>query len=533
MKHLLLKFGVIFTLIIALASCEEDFSTVDTDIIGINFSTPDTIMDVTAYSRALNGVQTNDLLAYQLGIYNDPVYGQTQSHFLGQVAMVNPDPTFPNDTLSPQIERVVLYIPYFSNSTTSDDETTFTLDSIYGNTPMRISAYESNYLLRNLDPDEDFEQLQQYFSNQGDEFDPEMGELLAQLDDFVASDQQQQLIFESTGDTLTFDPGLMMELPIDFFQEKVYDREGQPELLTNNNFTEFFRGLYLKVQETQSGDNLFIFNDEDITLTMYFSSETTTLDENGNQETDDDGDIVRVLGDFDMDFSGINVNVFESDVPAGIAAQVNNPNTTEGEETLYVKGNEGIVTMIDLFGGDMNGNGIDDLEDLRTDDWIINEANLIFYVDQSRVPGGAKEPERLIVYETKNNRVLADYSVDLTSGNDAINAITSHLGRLERGSDNIGDFYKIRITTHLSNLINRDSLNVPLAVIVSHNVSQIDFQDLRNPIEVDASDPSNIITLDNLPNTSILSPEGTVLHGNRSTNLDKRLRLQIFYTVPE
>ncbi len=546
MKNTLLKLGAIFTLIIALASCEEDFSTVDTDIIGQNFSTPNVVMGVTAYSRAFNGVQTNGLIAHQLGIYNDPVYDQLKADFLGQVRMVTPDPTFPHDTLTPQVEKVILHIPFFSNSTTTDDVTTFALDSIYGNTPIRVSVYESDYLLRTLDPDTDFEQGQLYYSNQGLEFDAAMGQLLAQVDDFVPSDLEQEVIFESTGDTLTFNPGLLMELPVDFFEEKIFNREGQPELLTNNNFSEFFRGLYIKVEEVQSGDNLFIFNDEEMTLNMHYSSETTTLDDNGNQETDDDGNIIRILNNFAMNFSGINVNVYDTNVPAGIMAALNNPDTQNGEETLYVRGGDGIVTMIDLFNNTDNisitadgevleePNGLDDLEELREADWIINEANLIFYVDQSRVPGGAKEPERLIIYETKNQNVLADYSVDLTSGNDAVDAITTHLGRLERGSDAIGDFYKIRITTHLSNLINRDSLNVPLAVTVSHNVSQLDFQELEDPLLVlDRPDPEEDIFLEDLPNTSILSPEGTVLHGNLSPNLEKRLKLQIFYTVPE
>lgn len=533
MKNLLLKLGVILTVIVALASCEEDFNTVDTDIIGQNFSTPDTVLDVRAYSRALGGVQTNDLIAYQLGVYNDPVYDKYKADFLGQVLMTTPDPNFPNDTLTPEIEKVLLHIPFFSTSTTSDGETTFTLDSIYGSTPLRVSIYESNFLLRNLDPDSDFEEAQRYYSNQSGEFDAAMGQLLLQEDDFVPSNLEREVVIESTGDTLTFDPGMLLELPVSFFQEKIFDREGDPELLTNNNFTEFFRGLYIKVEETQSGDNLFIFNDDEMTLNMHYSSETTAVDENGDQETDDNGDIIRVLGSFEMNFNGINVNVFDTNVPANIIAALGNPDTQNGEERLYVRGGEGIVTIIDLFGQDNNNNGIDDLQDLRDDDWIINEANLIFYVDQSTITGGDKEPERLIIYETKNQGVLADYSIDLSSSNEPLNAVTTHLGRLERGSDDIGDFYKIRITTHLSNLINRDSLNVPLALMVSHNVSQLDFQDLENPIEVDSSDPENIISLERLPNTCIASPEGTVLHGNRSANEDKRLRLQIFYTEPE
>ena len=158
------------------------------------------------------------------------------------------------------------------------------------------------------------------------------------------------------------------------------------------------------------------------------------------------------------------------------------------------------------------------------DNWIINEANLIFYVDKNQVTGGDAEPERLIIYDTKNSTVLADYGLDLTSNLPAIDALNVHLGRLQRGSDDNGEFYKIRITNHVSNVINRDSTNVPLGLIVSQNVLETDFQEIEN-----VQAPG----IEQLPASSVVSPEGTILHGNRSANSDKRLKLQIFYTDPE
>lgn len=111
--------------------------------------------------------------------------------------------------------------------------------------------------------------------------------------------------------------------------------------------------------------------------------------------------------------------------------------------------------------------------------------------------------------------------MDITSGEEPVNALNVHLGRLERGSDNEGDYYKIKITNHISNLINKDSTNVPLGLIVSQNVLQFGFQDIEN-----IQSPG----IEKVPSSSVVSPQGTVLYGNASVNENKRIKLQIYYT---
>ncbi|MGK0378466.1 MAG: hypothetical protein ACJA1Z_002280, partial [Patiriisocius sp.] len=107
------------------------------------------------------------------------------------------------------------------------------------------------------------------------------------------------------------------------------------------------------------------------------------------------------------------------------------------------------------------------------------------------------------------------------SGDEPIDSYNIHLGRLERGSDNAGDFYKIRITNHLSNLIHQDSTNVALGLVVSQNVGEPGFQDLEN---------EQAPGIEQIPANSVIAHEGTVLHGNTSTNQARRLKLQIYYT---
>ena len=154
---------------------------------------------------------------------------------------------------------------------------------------------------------------------------------------------------------------------------------------------------------------------------------------------------------------------------------------------------------------------------------LINEANLIFYVDQDNVTGGDAEPERIIIFDIKNNTILEDYKIDITNGEEPVNAINVHLGRLERGSDDQGDYYKITVTAHVSNLINKDSTNVPLGLMVSQNVLLSAYQDT-----FEEQSPG----IDEVPAGSVVSPEGTILFGNATTNEEKRLKLQIFYNEP-
>ncbi|MEL6812167.1 MAG: DUF4270 domain-containing protein [Bacteroidota bacterium] len=544
MKYILPRLGAILLVIVALASCEEEFSNIDTNIIDQNFNTElDESRTVIAYSKKLPGVQSNGLPVYQLGVYNDPVYGKTTANLLTQLTLAPGDvnPTFGDCTV---LDSVVLYLPFFSEAELNGEETTYTLDSIYGNDPVNISIYESSFFLRDLDPDTGFEETQNYYSNQGPLFESNLvtggpNALMYTIDNFVPNNEPYPIVVTQVNEAgeeievlQEVPPGIRIKLPVEFFEEKIVANEGSLGLLNNNNFREFFRGIYFKVESTTDDGSSFLFdiadadsNDlNDAGITMYYTFKTLQGD-----ETCEDEGLDEFNGEVEMLFNAIAVNVFEENLPLDINDALTNANTAEGEETLYVRGGEGIITIIELFGEDADGNGVaDELEDLRDREWLINEANLIFYVDQDKVTGGSSEPERLIIYDIKNNRRLIDFDIDLTSSNAPVDAITEHLGRLERGSDENGDFYKIKITSHLSDLINRDSLNVPLGLIVSQNVTEQGFQNLENDLL-----PRPGISIEQVPVSSAVAPQGTVLFGNATTNASKRLKLQIFYTEPE
>lgn len=510
-KNLFPIAGAIFFIVIAFSSCQEEITTIGSEVLGIEV--PNGILDdsqtLIAYSRKLGPVQSNRLPSYQFGVYNDPVYGKSTANLLSQVLLQSNDPKFGENAI---VDSVFVYLPYYSTETTVDSVTTYKLDSIYGEKPINISILQSNYFLREYDPSSGFEEFQDYYTTQGETFEQYLGAELATVENFVP--KADGYIFnkgEENEEKLA--PGLRVKLDSTFFQTNLIDMEGTPELRNSNNFKNFFRGLYFQVSSPTNDGSLFIFDATKAYVTIHYS-----FDKEDEPE-------VRDNAIFRLNFNGgISVNTFENQVPQQILNAVENPNTETGNENLYVRGGDGIISVVELFGKDNNGNGIaDDLETLRDKKWLINEANLIFYVNQDLMVSGATEPERIIIYDLKNSNVLADYSLDPTNGLEPVNALNGHYGRLQRGSDGKGTYYKLKITNHISNLINKDSVNVPLGIVISQNVLTRTTQKLQNPLR-----PS----IKEIPSGTVVSPEGTILYGNATPNQEKRLKLQIYYTEP-
>src|SRR5690554_7970293 len=113
------KTGVVLLFIIAMASCEDDLSTIGAELLGTE--TPTGILDdshsVVAYSQQMNPVQTNRLPSYQLGIYNNPVYGKSTVNLLSQLTMRANNPKFGDSAM---VDSVFIYLPYYSTETVAD-----------------------------------------------------------------------------------------------------------------------------------------------------------------------------------------------------------------------------------------------------------------------------------------------------------------------------------------------------------------------------------------------------------------------------
>ena len=122
-----------FLSVISITSCDKDFNTIGSEIVGgdhFDFERKDDFT-VIAYSKATESVQTNNLPINALGIYNNPAFGLTKASFVSQVELSTSSFNIGD---SPVIDSVYLYVPYFSTleSTDTNCDRVFSLVSVYG-----------------------------------------------------------------------------------------------------------------------------------------------------------------------------------------------------------------------------------------------------------------------------------------------------------------------------------------------------------------------------------------------------------------
>ena len=548
-----IKFLSVF-FIIFIYSCDKDFTSIDSDVISaenaINFNTSSIDYPIVASNLRLNPVKSNNLPSFMLGYNNNPFYGESKASFLGQIVPAEFSPSFGENVV---LDSVVLTIPYYSRGveTSEEGDISYEIDSVYGSTATKLYVYKSNFYLRDFNPSGDFSDSQNYYSNGAlsNSESINQAEIEAELlyesgilgdgsDDFIPSSERIDLTsLDSLGESYvssSIAPAIRLKLnnPNDnFWQSLFFENEGNPELINPNTFKEFFRGLYIKADGVNSDGSMMLLNfaSSNTKLTIHYTSETST-----DSDTDSGGTSTETISsqnEYVLNFTDNLVNIYENN----FLVDVSNPNTVDGDERIYLKGGEGYMSTVDLFGGDIqdeNGEMVNAFEHFKNSFYdeeneiankIINEAYIEFFVDQTQDIGS--EPDRIYLYNFEQNTALIDYFLDQSVSSTTINAKINHLEPLTRDGDSItgeGVKYKIRITEHLNNLILRDSTNAKLALVVTSNVGSIDNFSILNSGEEDRDFPSG----------AILTPKGTVLHGSQSEDIDKRPRIKIYYTDP-
>lgn len=525
-----------------LFSCDKDFNSIGVDIIDDNhfaFGEPDREATVVAYNEDLPIVQSNNLDINPLGIYQNSTFGKRTADFVTQVVLPSTPPTFNIITQNPSISEVILYVPYFSTvGAISDGVTEYTLDSVYGTSRLKLNVFENGYFLRDLDPASNFTEVQKYFSNQGNEVDnfkrgasPDgssipSGERLnnnPSLDENDAFTFRQAQITETLVDsegeetTNKLAPGIYLRLNKDFFQKKIIDGYLQGKLINNNVFKDYFRGLYFKVEPSPlepNGSSLAMINFKGGKIIIRYREDKAV-----EGQTNPD----RIDKTLELSLSGNSISLISQERASNYQNILQNASSSEGDDRLYLNGGPGSMAIIDLFGGNPNGQISSELLNYRSKGWLINEANLIFRIDRDAM-GQTKDPERIYLYDLNNNRPLFDYVRDQTSGSKPKFSKRIHSGIIVK-EDEKGVYYKIRLTNHISNILRKDSTNVRLGLVVTEAISVVSNYELKNP---------SVSGLTKVPLASVLNPLGTVLYGSKSSvPLDKRLRLEIYYTKPD
>ena len=404
--------------------------------------------------------------------------------------------------------------------------TVYDIDSLIGNreASFKVKVQELDYFLSTYDPSNNFETFLKYYSNDQviENFTGKVlydGEVEINTEEIVIykeDDPDTDDVDESTQVKERLTPRLRIPIDKDYMQSKIIDMEGNIDLSNQDNFNLYFKGLFLSAYDF-SDPLLLILNYADASINIVYEYDKY----NRNDTTDDTSDdtIDREEKIFKLNLTGNQINILKQDPLSPEISKALNSNS-EDLKRVYLRGGEGIMMEIDLFD---DGTGNDILGEIKSNGWLINEANLTMYIDKEAVDmsGGIIEPSRLFLYDIESKAPVIDYFIDQSQGQKPKDQKAVHSGLIEIDEDRKGIKYKIRISEHVKNIIRNDSLNKKLALVVTSDITNAVNTELKNNDE-----------LEYIPISSVINPLGTILYGPNPEpiNHDKRFRLELFYT---
>lgn len=420
---------------------------------------------------------------------------------------------------------------------------TFELDSIYGaiDQPFKLKVERSTFFLRDLDPNSNFQESQAYFSSQ--QFSPNfVSEVLYDSEvsgELMVSDKQILVPQEDNPDTedvdesLTFEklnPGIRVPLDSQFFQENILDKEGSSELFTSANFKTFLRGINISLTSDAAEGLMLLLDIRQANIVVTYTHDAFDNNDTADVTTDDTIEtlekefVINLISNVpNVGTTGNAINTFVNDeYPSTIE---DNLDTEEDVSRIYLKGGSGIFTQINLFERE---NEMSVISQIKAENWIINEANLVFYIDRDQLnaAGEVVEPPRLYLYNAETNAPLYNPATERNVSETLFGRFLNYDGIIEK-SDGRGLKYTVKITEHINNLVVRDSTNATLGLTLTTNILTTAGADAML-----ANGEESFV-----PVTSVLTPLGTVLYGSNipstDPNFDKRLKLEIFFTKVE
>lgn len=580
-------------------SCNKDYNTIGSSLIDNNpFVTSTEEVPVFVKMRKIPPFVANSLTTFQIGKFEDNIYGNSHASFVTQVNFADSNNIFgilsqddeDDDQNSSTIDEselvkmVYLDIPFFTNNNDNDNDgvidyydvdsndpqsdsdgdgisdseesnngqdplnedtdgdgildgedtdsvnpnsgrIVYEIDSLIGNpdASFKLKISELDYYIRAYDPNTNLEKYQKYYSNStfsedysgkvlfDDEVKINREELIFYKEDDPDTEEDESLIIKER-----LSPRIRVELDNSFFQTKIVDIEGSDQISNFDNFKRYFKGLAFNAYDFSEPLLMFLnFNEAEIRIVYDYQK----INDNGTPDDTTDDSIDTEESEFKLNFNATKFNSFKNDpYPGYVYSSI--LDTIENPERVYLKGGEGIMAEIELFKDD---NGVDLLDEIKSKDWLLNEANLTMYIDQEMLnsSGNIIEPSRLYLYDLVNQVPLVDYFVDNSQGTKPFLNKTTHGGLIELDDDKNGLLYKIRLTEHIKNIVRNDSTNVKLGLVVS--------SDINNSINIEVQE-NNLV--DFTPFASTINPLGTVLIGPNPSNdkMDKKMKLNLFYT---
>jgi hypothetical protein len=496
LKYLGLFSIVFFTII----SCEKEIETIGVNLVdNNNFSTNKDTSEVITTNEDILRVPASGIDQYLLGVYSDNEFGTLKASIVSQLGLPVTDDDY-NYGTNYGIDSVLMVIPYQSTKSAekyTDGKPKFSLDSIFGDKDVafQLGIYELKTFLNTLDPndpskpaiyysDKEFQKGEVPFYSGNFKVNP--NDTVSYIKRYMPNGVTTYKI--DTVKATDKSPSIRIPLNENLIKQIFVDNAAGAEFQSLDAFQHYFRGFYIEAAAlTSNKAHLISLNMTNAKMIIYYSKdedEGATVDLNGNKINGELG--VRTKHNYEFAFGAIKSNVLKRDLA---------PHQS-GENRLYVQGAAGSLATIELFKNE-------NLIDLQDNNWLINDANLIFYVDQSAASNIA--PEQLFIYNYTENLQFTDV---MTEGIDAVG------GKLERDDNGKPYRYVFKITDYISRLLKTDE---------ALELVKIGLK-VYNP-----SDIPSAITDVKIREYS-WTPKGVVLYGQDPSFGDKRVKLEISYS---
>jgi hypothetical protein len=543
---------IISILIFSIVSCETDYENVGGELVdnGV-FDTNRETFELLSYTKNLDKSRVDNIstavltsLKTPLGVMNNEDFGFFKSDVIAQLI----PPSGLEWGEAPKLDAVYLEIPYDATSIRETEDTTpkFELNNIYGNKDVeyqiKISRLET-YLNR-LDP-YDPSKPNSYYSDKvydkstvlyQEEFKPNANDTVLYVERTLLSDSYN---FEEiqVNDTikLTDDkPFIRFKLDKTFFQDNFMNQDAS-YFENRDEFLNQFKGIVIEANSTTDEGSVMMLDFSLAKVNLYYTNlDEKIADEKEPVDLNNDGDYldegesegIDLNNDGDYTDTGVTIpfrdkkilsfpligiksnHIERTYLNASGFTQITSPNMVEGEQKLYVQGGAGSVAVIDLF------NGVD-LDELRAKNWLINEANLTFNIDNQN---DNDVPSRLLLY-----KLDTDETNDINENAQILDAITEpdyFNGFLQIDDEETENptKYKVNITDYISEVLRKEDFIMPSKLGLKV------YNGLDKPITVN----------DTIVKDYSWNPQGVVLYGNNFSEADadfaKRLKLEIYYT---
>lgn len=488
-------------------SCEKDFQDIATSVVSnTKFETKDTIIDVVITNKQITSVRADGLTIggtlhqYLLGVYNNPNYEKIEASFVSQLALDagmsfkdSGERVYGNDTtIVTTIDTVFLKLPYqatLKTGTTSE----YTLDSIIGDQtkPFTLNLYRTDTYMSRLDPVNP-SKASNFQSDKTYQLLP--GELNSQVNyPFIPNATDTAMVFKrrlSNGtiyktDTIrlsnnnpfariTLDEAKMKQIFVDQYDTANFESQGAIE--------QYFKGLYVQATGNEGSLVSFKINIADLSLRPSIEVRYTKTVLKGG---------TTVLDTIEKTNSFLLSNFSTSVYKMGEKVFPDNGN-------IVLQGAAGNMAEVQMLAAN-------ELNTLRSKNWLVNDASLTFYVNQNIVgTDTVATPYNLFLF--KDGSPKAQIKDMITEGSESFggNLIINN---------NKPDYYTFKITDYISDLLSGQSNYNPTLGLKVLNSS--DFP---------------LSSTDTLVTNYSWNPKVVTLLNHLNVNGERKARLKISYS---